>query len=567
MNCPLSLKGLRTGARCLAVISSLFVLWHPATAQADVVVLANRGGEQVSARLVLNDNENRITIPAGQQVVMRVRDGCKLLYERDNELVRYRLDANSAYFFSRTKQGTLNLRRVDLNGQKPLDVRSSDRLAVTNHVAELPVKVLVDNRDPRPRKVWEPLLRKRIQRVSRILQRHCRLRLEIVAVDTWNSGSDSVDFKHSLADFRAQTDPHPACLAIGFTGRYEKKKRVHLGVTQGMLQSHVLIREWAASMTEPERTEVLLHEIGHYLGAVHSMDKTSVMRPVLADDQAIHRSFRIGFDPVNTLIINLVSDEIRSGRGDSVANLSPAARGRLKQIYEALSTSLPKDKSVRQFLFQLEIGADTSLSRATQRVVRGVRRAARSRQLDVHGPSTQISEDELTEFYIRRAARAAIKLPEETAPSAFLLGLGIAMDDSDILLSNPITAEFCRKVESRTDRRERQRTLGAPTLLGRRDLARHFFLSAYLTVAVGAEAAESAGLAKELADSRSRSGFSYRDLAANAAGIRFAEHVLDGTLLLSELADDLAASDLMPKVSDLPEGVRWQDIGSERKPP
>lgn len=139
------------------------------------------------------------------------------------------------------------------------------------------------------------------------------------------------------------------------------------------------------------------------------------------------------------------------------------------------------------------------------------------------------------------------------------------MDDSDILLSNPVTADFCRKVESTTERRERRRILGTPTLRGRRDLAQHFFLSAYLTVAVGGRAAESAGLAKELVDSRSQSGFSYRDLAANAAGIRFAEHLLDGTWALSDVADGLATGALMPKVADLPEGVRWRDIGSKRK--
>ncbi|MFW6169320.1 MAG: matrixin family metalloprotease [Planctomycetota bacterium] len=567
MNCLFPPKGLRAGGRCLAVISLLFIGWHSAIARADVVVLANRGGEPVSARLVLNENESPIKIPAGQQVVMRARGACKLLYELDNEVVRYRLDPNSVYFFSTDDQGAVDFHKVDLNDRQPLNVRSSNSLPVTNRLAELPVKILVDNRDPRPREVWEPLLRKRIRRVSRILRRHCRLELEIVAVETWDSGTHSVAFKQSLVDFRSRIDPHPARLAIGFTGRYEKKKRVHLGATHGMLQSHILIREWAASMTEAERTEVLLHEIGHYLGAVHSADKNSVMRPVLADEQAVHRAFRIGFDPVNTLIINLVSDEIRSAAVDSVTSLSPSGRGRLKQIYEALSTSLPKDKCARQFLFQLESGADTSLSQATRRVVREVHRAARSRQLHVHAASTKVSRDELTELYIRRAARAATKLGGEIAPSAFLLGLGVAMDDSDILLSNPVTANFCRKVESTTERRERRRILGTPTLRGRRDLAQHFFLSAYLTVAVGARAAESAGLAKELADSRSQSGFSYRDLAANAAGIRFAEHLLEGTWALSDVADGLATSDLMPKVADLPEGVRWQDIGSQRKSP
>ena len=63
-------------------------------------------------------------------------------------------------------------------------------------------------------------------------------------------------------------------------------------------------------------------------------------------------------------------------------------------------------------------------------------------------------------------------------------------------------------------------------MLGRRDLAQHFFLSGYLAAVVGSAAAESAGIAKELADARSGSGFSYVDLAADLAGIAFAERVL-----------------------------------------
>lgn len=558
-----SRKGLRIGAQCWAVLLSVLLTGPSQRAGADVVVLANRSPRQVSARLAINHRESRIKIPAGQQIVMRVQDSCRLRYQAGNKRIRYRLSPNAVYFFSLPKQGELNFRRVDLNGGGARSGRPLTDSLSLNELAELPVKILVDNRDPRPRRVWEKRLRKRIQRVSDILQRHCRLQLKIVAVETWNSGNESVAFKQSLANFRAQTDPRPARLAIGFTGQYEEKKRIHLGVTHGMLQSHILVREWAASMTEAERTEVLLHEIGHYLGAVHSADTTSVMRPVLADEKAIHRSFRIGFDPVNTLIINLLADEIRVCGAKRIEELSLSTRKRLKQVYQALSNALPKDKSARQFLFQLEMSTDTSLSRATQTVVRAVRQAAQSQQPRLQVTSTRDSADDLTEFYVRRAASAATRLPKDVAPSAFLLGLGIAMDDSDLLLRNPITASFSRKVETRTERRSRRQALGKPTLKGRRDLAQHFFLSAYLAVAVGPRAAESAGLAKELADSRSQSGFSYRDLAANAAGIKFAEHLMDGTLLLSDVANGLPTSRLMPKVSDLPEGLHGQEMNAD----
>ena len=112
-----------------------------------------------------------------------------------------------------------------------------------------------------------------------------------------------------------------------------------------MLQSHILVREWSATMSEPEREEVLLHEVGHYLGAVHSPDPVSVMRPILADNQAIQTQFRIGFDPVNTLLINLVSEEIRERSVTSVAEMTAGTRLRLGQIYSKLADADPQ----RQF--------------------------------------------------------------------------------------------------------------------------------------------------------------------------------------------------------------------------
>ena len=411
--------------------------------------------------------------------------------------------------------------------------------------------------------VWEKRLRRRIEKVSRILEEHCRLRLVIVELETWDSGDDPQSFRQALQHFRGTVDPAPGRLAIGFTGRYPReRRRVNLGITHGLLQSHILIREWTATMHEPKRVEVLLHEIGHYLGAVHSPDTLSVMRPVLDDKNVVRREMPIVFDPVNTLLINVVADEIRRRQVDSVAKLSPRARERLTRIYEAMLRADPEESSVRQYLSQLKMSDGTPLTRATSFVVQAVResaRAVRSENVDPRDAPPIIS-DELTERYVRQAARAAETLPSDVAPSAFLLGIGIAMDDSAILLSNPVTAAFCRKVETGAERSARLRTLGCPTLRGRRDWAQHFFLSAYLTAALGASAAESAGLAKEFLDGRAADDFSYRDLAANAAGIDFAQRLIDSDVSLKDLALGFAAVDWMPEVADLPEGVPWSEV-------
>ncbi len=92
-------------------------------------------------------------------------------------------------------------------------------------------------------------------------------------------------------------------------------------------------------------------------------------------------------------------------------------------------------------------------------------------------------------------------------------------------------------------------------------------MSAYLTAVVGGPAARSAGVAKELADSRSANGLSYRDLAANAAGIHFAQQLLNGQLPLATIARGYTIPALMPDVADLPEGVHWQELGGVQQDP
>ncbi len=543
----------------------------------DVVVIANRTRQEVPFRVLLGKQQRSMKVASGSQQVIPYPGTCQILYEVSGELVRYQLDANAVYFFAFDQQGWLEFRQIDLGGESAASV-SPDKAVPgrDEQPAELaetpgepgtgviPVKILVDNREPTPRTAWEPRLRKRIERVSDLLQSQSGLRLNIVAVETWESGDQPVNFQQGLADFRQRVGPQPGRLAIGFTGRYQRDAgRVDLGSTHGMLQSHILIREWAEAMSEPERDEVLLHEVGHYLGAVHSPDPGSVMRPMLADDKAIRRTFQIGFDPVNALIINLVAEEIRSHEVETVADLSPATRQRLWEIYGALAKAVPNDKSARQFQFQLGAAGDTPLVQATRLVVREVRRAAKSRQLGGEPAAGRLSADELTEFYVHRAATIAMTLPADVAPSALVLGLGIALDDTDTLRRTSLTRTFCQRVETEQERQERHGVLGQPMLRGRRDLAQHFFLSAYLTAIVGAPAAESAGLAKEIADSRTPSGFSYRDLAADLAGIEFARRLLAGSLTLPEVASRFTVADRMPAVDDLPEGLPWHDISRQ----
>ncbi|UCE07466.1 MAG: hypothetical protein JSW07_05375 [bacterium] len=112
------------------------------------------------------------------------------------------------------------------------------------------------------------------------------------------------------------------------------------------------------------------------------------------------------------------------------------------------------------------------------------------------------------------------------------------------------------------------------TLLGRDDLAKHFLVSAAITVSAGSGLANLAGVFKEMDDSRGGSGFSFADLAADRAGVRFAE-IASGSsrqakLLQQSMAGLIREYDFMPRVDNLPEGIqelefkrRYKDLDSE----
>ena len=164
--------------------------------------------------------------------------------------------------------------------------------------------------------------------------------------------------------------------------------------------------------------------------------------------------------------------------------------------------------------------------------------------------------DDLTVLYVRSAAAAARRLPPEQAPGAMLLALGVALDDSDLLRRNPLTAGLCKQIETDDERQKRLAVLGTPTVRGRRDLCQHFVVSALLTEAGSAVLAEAAGLLKEQRDMRKGgSGFSFADLQADLAGVAFAVRLKKGELSPEKLAKGFVVADFVPDHAGLKEGL------------
>ncbi|MGB0629793.1 MAG: hypothetical protein ACPGRZ_03785 [Alphaproteobacteria bacterium] len=104
------------------------------------------------------------------------------------------------------------------------------------------------------------------------------------------------------------------------------------------------------------------------------------------------------------------------------------------------------------------------------------------------------------------------------------------------------------------------RKLGHVRLQGRHDWVQHYLLSAGLALAGGRGIADFIGEIKEVQDATNKvSGFSFTDIAADRAGVRFAEVAtgsVDGAREVQNfLSRGISESQFFPEIRDLPEGL------------
>jgi hypothetical protein len=167
--------------------------------------------------------------------------------------------------------------------------------------------------------------------------------------------------------------------------------------------------------------------------------------------------------------------------------------------------------------------------------------------------ATPITDDQLLELYVRQAAIAAKQIRPENSQRALLLALGVAFDDVGLLRKLPVAGAVIPRIEGEQERTRRIAAIGQPTMRGRADWAKHFFVSAHLVALAGSETARSAGLVKEMVDAHGGSGFSFADMAANRAGIVFAHALLSKRLTLDDIIQRFSVDAFLPPIDDLRE--------------
>lgn len=361
---------IRLLRRTLNCIIVTFAVFAPLPSWGAVAVVSNRATGEIRFTVAVGGDQDHparpkaYSLPVGDLVVINIPRGQKAQVSAGGK--RFELLPDTAHVFESRVQREIQLTQIAPNPALPavpegviaakVAIDPEKPSALNLRKPTITVKIFVDEEEPTSESMWSRRLKERVADASEILQKHCGMGLEVIGVGTWKSENSNHDFDAACAEFVREADPGKAQLAIGFTSQYQTPKgRTHVGGTFGPLQRHILLREWSKHFGEAEQLEIMVHELGHYLGAVHSPEKDSTMRPVPADRQVRAKQFIIHFDPLNTLAMNLVAEEVRERGVNHLAGLSLSTRLKLRGIYTDIAQALPDDPAAPRYLQLLGI--------------------------------------------------------------------------------------------------------------------------------------------------------------------------------------------------------------------
>ena len=537
---------------------------------AATTILVNQTPHHIQAEFPQRDEQRyRVALRPGEALPVATNGIVSFEYWHSDQKHVGALRPNGIYQLVSAPRGQVELRRLDLGGLEMPPRAGGQGIVEVRRPGIVKVAIAVDDDEKTRRPIWEKKLKGRLESASKLLEFFVGMRLEVVGIRRWNTNANITNFDETLREFVQDVPAGSADLVIGFTSQYTLNLRQsRLGGTLGPLQNHILIREHGPRIGEAERLEVLLHELGHYFGAAHSPDTSTLMRPVLGDAQANRRSFRVVYDPVNLLAMNLVSEQLRLQGWQTQLVIPPEVQLRLLDLYGWLAEAEPGDSAAgrmakvlcRSVLGRVEETKQRPLhgnpEKLSERLARwyfqkSIKRVANAINREAgHRQEQSLHGDRLTEAYVRAAATVADQLSPSYAPRAFYMGLALALDRGDLIQRFDAISGRIHVREGLTERAQRERLVGNPTIWGRTGLLQHFVAAGMLTAFTDPKNAETVVLLKEFDEAQELAGFSFCDVTANIAGIRMSQALESGELTLAEVARSFSVRRFVPPVKE-----------------
>lgn len=406
-----------------------------------ISILANQGTEPVRFWLEQKRNGERreMRLQPGETVSIPNPQQVAAVFERGKDLIRLRLLQDEIYLFVKSEgmqelfgigpdygtippqsriQGRANSEFESEDETENESKNSGNGTADGSGAADsirpggvpaehlpfltIPVVVFTDSNIPLAEKYWQNRVRQRVAAASKILEQTCSVRLAIQSFQSWESDPKCANLAEVLKDFESKVPETPGVLAVGFTSHRNAAGQVtELGVARQPFCGRILLREEAPQITEVERLETLLHEIGHFLGAVHTSDENSVMRTILHERRSRNVNFEIGFDPLNALAMNLWARQFRRGDRKRLRTIHSDVCEELITVYQlvqqiakdqqAAGVKVLENPNVEMFLKML------NQIRELQQAVRGERAPAAEKPAETGAEMAADSEKETVE--------------------------------------------------------------------------------------------------------------------------------------------------------------------------
>ena len=540
--------------------------------RAAVVVIGNYTDADLAFTVAEPDAKARAhKLPSNSVIPVTVSGPADIVFTSNGREQKFRLDVYNAYAFLPSPPAGVRLEHLEMPGE-PLerDARVEVNPPPPREPLKIPVTLLVDDIDPRADKLWQTELRKRFDEAADVMEKATSVRFEFAGFDTWTSDADAKTTSDLFAHFEKTVKPKDGGMVVGYTSRrIDDKVDPAFGQCRAAGGRHILIREWRPK-GDVERVEVLVHFLAKSLGGVGTPDPGSALRAKLGDGYAIRAGAVIRLDPLNALLLNLWADERRREPGITLDGLSLANRQRMTRVYKALLKAAPGDALAVQYVNDIDregakrppepvakqpdrppvkLTARDEIVRATVKAV-----TARAKQNATLGAGA-LKGDDLTAALVSAAADCALRVPGPEMVSAFLIALGVAFDDTGALADDATTAPIVKDAETPEERAERLAVLGNPTLLGRRDLCRRFFLGCATGEILGTETAESVAVGRAMFDLHRPANLCFPALAAEFAGITFARVTQQDAEVLHDVRKKFAAAEYLPPLTGLRDGV------------
>lgn len=561
--------------RLRLLVPLLVLLAAPPQVRAAVIVIGNYTDGPVTFRIAEpNAKAREHTLASNHVIPMFVPGPVDVTFTAKGRAVELRLDAYNAYLFIPDPAAGFRLEGVALPG----DALERDARAELNPVprdppVKVPVTVLVDDADPRADKRWRADLTARFDEAAAVIEKATGMRPVLAGFDTWASDPGAKNTSELLAGLEKAVKAKEGTLAVGYTSRkIDPRADPAFGACRGLAGRHVLIREWVPQ-SEAERVEVLVHFLATALGGVGTPDPGSALRAKIGDGYALRRGAVVRLDPLNALLLNLWADERRREPDVTLNSLSVYNRARITRLYKALLQAAPGDSLALEYLNGLdrEVAKNPAPvpknpapknpervsggGRARDELARAVVKAVRERaELNAALGAKALKGDGLTTEYVKAAAGAALRTPGPEMVPAFLVGLGVALDETDVLLDDATTAGAVKDLETPAERKARVAALGTPTLAGRRDLCRRFFVGCATGVLVP-DAAENVAIGRALFDLDRPTNLCVPALAAELAGVTFARTAQEDAEVLRDVNKAFSAAEYLPPMKGLRDGL------------